>query len=107
IAGAFAYVNALQNTVEELTTENTELKVSNESLKAERERTLEQLSASKTNLRVVNTKFKKAQEQKKEIIRIFGDHDFEKLLKAKPEWMGKKMTEGTRKVFREIERESN
>ena len=104
---AYFYITGLQNEVITLTKDNTELNVSNDTLTQDKQRTKESLSETKQNLSTVNRKFAKAQAEREAIMRLFGDHDFTKLLRAKPEWMSKKMSEGTRRVLREIEKESN
>jgi len=48
-------------------------------------------------------KFAEARAQAEYVKRIFADHDFEKLAKAKPGLISKRMQRGTQNVFSEIE----
>jgi multidrug resistance efflux pump len=52
-------------------------------------------------------KFAEARAQAEYVKRIFADHDFEKLAKAKPGLISKRMQRGTANVFSEIEDVAN
>ena len=102
----YVYVTNLQEQVVTLTEENTKLEVSNTELKGTIALTNNKLTNTKANLSIVNKRFAAAQEEKHKIIKLFGDHDFAKLIRKKPTLMSKKMTKGTAKIFREIEDET-
>lgn len=55
----------------------------------------------------VDKKFAAAREQAQYVKRIFADHDFEKLAKAKPGLISKRMQRGTDNAFQEFEDTAN
>jgi septal ring factor EnvC (AmiA/AmiB activator) len=102
----YQYVTNLQEANAALEKEVTELKITKQKLEAEREQVKEDLANVRVNLEEVNQKFKEAEQSKNELIKLFADHDFEKLVAAKPGLITRKMQRATEEIFTEIENES-
>jgi mevalonate kinase len=103
----YQYVTNLQEANAALEKEVTALTISKIELEQERAQVVEDLAAVRVDMEVLNQEFKEAEESKNELIRLFADHDFEKLVKAKPGLITRKMQKATDEIFKEIENESN
>lgn len=103
IWAGYKYVTNLQETVVEQAEKITELKISNESLTAEREQLESDLKDNRENQAVLHEELREARKQKDGLIKLFSDHDFAKLVNAKPGLIEKRINKGTDKVFQELE----
>ncbi len=66
-----------------------------------------QAASSKERMEVVQVDFAKARAEAERVKTLFANHDFDKLAKAKPGLISRKMQRGTAKVFAEIEEVGN
>lgn len=66
-----------------------------------------QAATSKENMEVVQAEFAEARATAERVKTLFANHDFDKLAKAKPGLISRKMQKGTAKVFAEIEEVGN
>lgn len=102
----YQYVTNLQKENVRLEKQVTALNISNQELEAERENVIEDLKSVREDLEVLNQDFKEAEEDKNALIKLFSDHDFGKLVAAKPGLITRKMQRATDEIFKEIENES-
>lgn len=99
----YRYVVNLQETNAALTGQLTALQVEVETYKTE-VRVLEQeIENSKQRISEVNVELNSAREAANKTVRLFSDHNLQKLIEAKPEWMSDKMQRATAEKFRAIE----
>ena len=103
VGGAYAYVSWQSSKIEDLTKENITLTLVAEN-NAETVRKLEdqiiKQTVQNTELRISLNKSEKVRE---EMLRIFRDHDLTKLATAKPGLIEKRINDGTRKAFDDLE----
>ncbi len=103
VGGAYAYVSWQSSKIEDLTKENITLTLVAEN-NAETVRKLEDQIIKQT---VQNTELRislnKSEEVREEMLRIFRDHDLTKLATAKPGLIEKRINDGTRKAFDDLE----
>ena len=103
VGGAYAYVSWQSSKIEDLTKENITLTLVAEN-NAETVRKLQDQIIKQT---VQNTELRislnKSEEVREEMLRIFRDHDLTKLATAKPGLIEKRINDGTRKAFDDLE----
>lgn len=99
----YNYVTNLQETVQEQSKEISKLEISNKTLEKQKQQTEKDLLDANKRSKVINQKFKKSRDKANELEKLFSDHDFARLVKAKPEWMEKKINKGTQEVLEELE----
>ena len=99
----YNYVTNLQEKVTEQAEKITELKISNESLTAERDQLETDLAENAENQEVLNEELREAREAKDALIKLFADHDFGRLVQNKPGLIETRINKGTDKVFKELE----
>lgn len=103
VGGAYAYVSWQSYKIKDLTKENATLSLVAEK-NAETVRKLEDQIIKQT---VQNTELRislnKSEEVREEMLRIFRDHDLTKLATAKPGLIEKRINDGTRKAFDDLE----
>lgn len=103
VGGAYAYVSWQSSKIEDLTKDNITLTLVAEN-NAETVRKLEDQIIKQT---VQNTELRislnKSEEVREEMLRIFRDHDLTKLATAKPGLIEKRINDGTRKAFDDLE----
>jgi len=103
VGGAYAYVSWQSSKIEDLTKENITLTLVAEN-NAETVRKLKDQIIKQT---VQNTELRislnKSEEVREEMLRIFRDHDLTKLATAKPGLIEKRINDGTRKAFDDLE----
>lgn len=102
----YQYVTNLQEDNATLTGNVAKLEVSNAILSEEQKKFKEDLKRNKILVMDLNKKVVEIREEKNEVIRLFGNHNFEKIYKAKPNLVIKKMNSATKKIFKEIEKHS-
>ena len=102
----YRYVNNLNEQIKTLTTENTKLTISNRRYEIERKQLLQNIKENKQSYQVLLNKLDESERKRDYLIRIFADHDFNKLVKRKPKTITKLMRKATKKVFKEIEDET-
>jgi len=103
IYAGYKYVVNLQEDNARLTGEVTKLEIAVEI----KDKTINQvktdLLTNEKNQKVLNEELAAARKDKDEIIKLFGDHDFAKLVAKKPGLIEKKINTATKKVLKEIE----
>lgn len=110
----FNHIDELERTVREqqaaiATHEANELqyKATIESKELQINNLREAQRATQKHREEADRKFAEARQQAEYVKRIFADHDFEKLAKAKPGLISKRMQRGTANVFQEFEDVAN
>ena len=103
VGGAYAYVSWQSSKIEDLTQENAALSLvaenNAETVRKLKEQIIEQ-TVQNTELRI---SLNKSEEVREEMLRIFRDHDLTKLATAKPGLIEKRINDGTRKAFDDLE----
>ena len=107
IWAGYTYVTNLQKKVEFLSGEVKTLEISNKTLTAERAQLKTDLKENKRNQEILNTELREARKGKDELIKLFSDHDFAKLVEKKPGLIEIRINKATDKVFKELEDISN
>ena len=107
IAGGYLYVTNLQTKNAELTASLATAQLANKTLTEEKNDIIRRLEVSKFEQDKLNNSLNESREKYNATVKIFSDHDFEKLAKSKPGLISNRMKAATKKVFDEVEKESN
>jgi hypothetical protein len=103
VGGAYVYVSWQNSKIEVLTKDNVILRDAAER-NAETVRVLqEQIAVQSEQNRQLTISLDKSEKVREEMLRIFRDHDLTKLATAKPGLIEKRVNDGTRKVFDDLE----
>lgn len=100
----YTYVVNLQEANAQLTADVATLALSNKTLTKERDQIKTNLKIVEQNRMVLNQELTKSREDVQKVVRLFSDHDFSKLAKAKPGLITKRMQRATKELFKEFER---
>lgn len=103
----YLYIVNLQEDNARLTGEVTKLEISNKSLEGQKKQLVLDIKTNIQNQDILYIELSKARESKDKLVKLFGDHDFAKLIAKKPTLMQKKMNRATKKLFKEIENETS
>ena len=103
VGGAYAYVSWQSSKIEDLTEDNVRLtEVAERNASAVRS-----MKAQVARQREQNTQLKealnKSEETREEMLRIFRDHDLTNLATQKPGLIERRINDGTRKAFDDLE----
>ena len=103
VGGAYAYVSWQSSKIEDLTRDNVELSNAVE----RNEKTVRDLRAQVSRQSVENRELERAlnksEETREEMLRIFRDHDLTNLATQKPGLIERRINDGTRKAFDDLE----
>lgn len=100
----YTFVVNLQEDNVRLSKENATLALANKSLKKEREQIKTDLKIVEQQRMILNQELTESREKTQKVVRLFSDHDFQKLIDAKPGLVIKRMNKGTKKIFLDIEK---
>lgn len=106
LLGVVFYVYHTQATIQSLTENNVELRVTNEELQSSLTSLKTSIEQQVENLNELNQSLEQANQAAKQNLKAFEDSDLNRLSNAKPNLIEKIINDGTRELFEEFERET-
>jgi hypothetical protein len=107
IYAGYNYVTALQQANSQLEADKAKLNIAVDLKTAENESLMAGIAAMAKESVALNEKLDKTRAERRKAKRIFDDHEFTKLLQAKPGLVERRMVSGTDRMFRALEQASN